>query len=234
MARTRPRWTRRKKLALELCLLLPVICLWLVIFDFPHVTAQGAFRDQERQAMLSAGTVTAEATVECDPFSQGAEGLRLAGPGQRETRVIRSQGADGTVRIGVVQQSLLFWDAWGVWEMAGGLTVIAPAYPQRGESDEEDVEVWEGFYVLYVDDPAVTRVVLTTRLVETWADEQGRTTEKRERSDSFSAVPAEGMDGLWLCRVRLTVPDAEGRSGYSWTSWRAYAYGEDGELCYTG
>lgn len=244
----RRRWRglpRKRRLTIQLFLLIPVCWLLLAAFGYPHLTARWALRDLERQQFLPAGTVTGWTDVEGLTTYQSAPGytgygLRLSWGEERTFRVFRLEYPDGTVRLGVVQRSLLAWDGFDLWEMEDGVTT--GALGSRRNMDwgigTMSIERMDWSYLLYVDDPMVERVELTMSVTAFRRNEDGEVEKEEQRLTTTEATSVEGLDGLWYCQAALLPPEWEekpetgGGTASSWGFWSARALAADGTVLY--
>ena len=244
----RRRWRglpRKRRLTIQLFLLIPVCWLLLAAFGYPHLTARWALRDMERQQLLTAGTVTGWTEVEGLTTYQSAPGytgygLRLSGGETRTFRVFRLEYPDGAVRLGVVQRSLLAWDGFDLWEMEDGVTTAALG--NRRNMDwgigTMSIESMDWSYLLYVDDPAVAQVELTMSVTASRRNEDGEVEKEEQKLTTTQATPVEGMAGLWYCQAALFPPEweEERETGVtissSWGFWSARALAADGTVLY--
>ena len=239
----RRRWrgmSRKRRLVIQLLLLIPVCWLFLAAFGYPHLTAEWALRDLERQRFLSAGTITGWADVEGLTTYRSAPGytgygLRLSGGEERTFRVFRLEYPDGTVRLGTVQRSLLAWDGVDLREMEDGLNAVGLGSRQNMDWESETLSIgsMDWSYLLYVDDPAVEQVELTMAVTAFKRDSDGEIRERGRELTAAGAVPVEGLDGLWYCQALLIPPEleeagAEGGVSSSWGFWSARALAADG------
>lgn len=242
----RRRWrnlSRMRRLGIQLLLLIPVAWLFLAAFGYPHLTAEWALRDLERQNLLPAGTITGWADVEgltTYPSAPGytGYGLRLSGGEERTFRVFCLEYPDGAVRLGVVQHSLLAWDGMDLWEAGDGLSSSALGSKQNicWELEDFGIESMDWSYLLYVDDPAVERVELTMAVTARRIGQNGAVQETKRNLTATEAVPVEGLEGLWTCKAALVPPEwdevGEGGNSSSWGFWSARALAADGTVLY--
>lgn len=212
---------------LDLILFIPVIFIWLIVWNFPHLTAIGAYRALESECLLE--HISPDSSFDLSTEHDLPNGECKAFYGQ----------SNGLIRIGLVQRTAPpFWRQSQLVLLPceenklSLVYLISTYYGVNGEDPAGE----EGWYAVTCADPAVASVALTVTVSDELSYADGSTSVTKN-SQTFAGEKTSD-EALWLVYYKVAEPkEPTGlTSGYGGSTDSSadlcHAYDADGNLLY--
>lgn len=188
--------TRKQRLMLDLILFIPVILIWLIVWNFPHLTAVGAYRAEESEALLE--HISPVSSVDLTAEQELPWGVCKAVYGQ----------SNSVIRIGLVGRTTFpFWNQSLLFllpcedEKLSLVYLISTYYIVNGEG----VAGEEGWYAVSCGDPAVASVTLAVTMSGEWTYADGSTSVTKNTQTFDGEKTSDGA--LWLVHFKVAEPE---------------------------